>query len=97
MCRALEKAQAAKKNIFPKGSFALKAPICDPQKVICIGMNYVDHCTEQNLPVPEEPIIFSKFSSAITDPNGPVQLSEETKVSDKCLNWQSFDMLLLLL
>jgi len=44
-------------------------------------MNYVDHCTEQNLPVPVEPIIFSKFSSAITDPYGPVVKPDETDVS----------------
>ena len=44
-------------------------------------MNYVDHCTEQNIPVPKEPVIFSKFNSAITEPNGPVILSDETQVS----------------
>ena len=36
---------------------------------------------EQNYPVPEEPIIFSKFASAITGPNGPVTLPDETDVS----------------
>lgn len=41
----------------------------------------MDHCTEQNLPVPVEPIIFSKFSSAITDPYGPVVKPDETDVS----------------
>lgn len=34
-------------------------------KFICIGMNYVDHCVEQNLPVPEVPLVFSKFGSSI--------------------------------
>ncbi len=43
-------------------------------------MNYVDHCAEQNIPVPVEPIVFSKFASAITDPNGPVIMPDETKV-----------------
>jgi len=28
------------------------------EKVLCVGMNYVDHCTEQNLPIPVEPVIF---------------------------------------
>ena len=27
----------------------LKAPITDVQKVLCVGMNYVEHCTEQNM------------------------------------------------
>lgn len=68
-------------HIHRPGSFTLKAPIYDPQKLICVGMNYVDHCTEQNYPVPEEPVIFSKFASAITEPNGAVLLPEETDVS----------------
>lgn len=51
---------------------SLRAPITDPEKVICIGMNYVDHCTEQNIPVPEVPIIFNKFPSTITDPGADI-------------------------
>lgn len=38
----------------------------------CLGMNYIDHCTEQNIPVPEEPVIFNKFPSALAGPNDPV-------------------------
>lgn len=34
----------------PAAAVALKAPIYDPEKVLCVGMNYADHCTEQNLP-----------------------------------------------
>ena len=71
--------------IITPDKFTLKAPIYNPEKLICIGMNYVDHCTEQNVPVPEEPVIFSKFASAITEPNGPVVLSPLTTVSSKVL------------
>lgn len=81
MCRAA--AAASPDHILQQATFDLCAPIYNPQKLICIGMNYVDHCTEQNIPVPKEPVIFSKFSSAITEPNGPVLLTEETKVSMK--------------
>ena len=42
------------------------APILDPQKIICIGLNYRDHATEQNIPLPREPVIFSKFATALT-------------------------------
>ena len=66
--------------MFPQEEVALKAPIHNPQKVICIGMNYVDHCTEQGIPVPKEPLLFSKFPSAITDPNGQVIHPMETEV-----------------
>ena len=35
----------------------------DPEKIICVGMNYREHCTEQNFPIPTEPVIFSKFAN----------------------------------
>ena len=48
------------------------ACISKPSKFIGIGLNYKDHALEQNLPVPKEPIIFSKFTSCITGPNDPI-------------------------
>ncbi|NXG39914.1 FAHD2 protein, partial [Dromaius novaehollandiae] len=39
-----------------------------PDKVICVGLNYADHCAEQGAKLPAEPIIFSKFPSAIAGP-----------------------------
>jgi 2-keto-4-pentenoate hydratase/2-oxohepta-3-ene-1,7-dioic acid hydratase in catechol pathway/NAD(P)-dependent dehydrogenase (short-subunit alcohol dehydrogenase family) len=42
-------------------------------KFLCIGMNYVDHCTEQGIDIPTEPLVFSKFASTcIVGPNAPV-------------------------
>ena len=38
-------------------------------KFICIGMNYVDHCVEQNIDVPTVPLVFSKFGSCIVGPD----------------------------
>ena len=76
---------ATNDHILQPGTFDLHAPIYNPQKLICIGMNYVDHCTEQNIPVPTEPVIFSKFSSAITEPNGHVVLTDETQVQCVCV------------
>lgn len=69
-------------HVYPPGGVTLKAPIHNPQKVICIGMNYVDHCTEQGIPVPKEPVLFSKFPSAITDPDGVVVYPKETECLD---------------
>ncbi len=43
----------------------LKAPLQNPEKIIGIGLNYKDHCREQNVPVPEYPLVFAKFSSSI--------------------------------
>lgn len=38
-------------------------------KFICIGLNYADHAAESNLPVPDEPVVFLKATSAIVGPN----------------------------
>lgn len=85
LCRTAEKVASSSEYIFTAADCILKAPIYDPQKLLCVGMNYVDHCKEQNYPVPEEPVIFSKFASAITEPNGAVILPDETDVSKASL------------
>lgn len=65
--------QASQSSVrFAKKDIVIKAPIFDAQKVICVGMNYVDHCTEQGLPVPKEPTIFNKFPSCIASPGDPL-------------------------
>ena len=48
------------------------ACVSKPSKFIGIGLNFKDHAEEQNLPIPKEPIIFSKFTSCITGPNDPI-------------------------
>ena len=41
-------------------------------KFICIGLNYADHAAESGLPVPDEPVLFMKATSAIVGPNDEV-------------------------
>ena len=48
------------------------ACVSKPAKFIGIGLNFKDHAEEQNIPIPKEPIIFSKFTSCITGPNDPI-------------------------
>lgn len=55
-------------------SVQLLAPVGDPQKVLCIGQNYRDHCLEQNQPIPESAILFSKYATAVNDPDGVIVL-----------------------
>ena len=47
-------------------------PIDNPEKILCVGMNYREHCIEQDVPIPVEPTIFSKFNNTITKYNGDV-------------------------
>jgi len=44
------------------------APLLAPSKIIAVGLNYIDHCKEANLPVPTEPVLFSKFPNSVTGP-----------------------------
>src|SRR5712692_10100336 len=56
----------------PASNARLHAPITDPGKFICIGLNYRDHAAEANQPIPKEPPIFAKWSNAILDPGEPI-------------------------
>lgn len=63
-------------------SVRLLAPLPLPRKVVCVGLNYRDHCEENNLPVPQSPVIFSKFATAITGPDAPIVKPELTEQLD---------------
>ncbi|MFN4259722.1 MAG: fumarylacetoacetate hydrolase family protein [Gemmataceae bacterium] len=52
----------------------LLAPIPDPPKIVCIGLNYHDHAKESGAPIPKEPILFSKYATAIVGPGANIVL-----------------------
>ena len=58
------------------------APVPRPGKLICIGLNYRDHAQESNMPLPEKPVIFSKFSTAVIAPGEPVVLPATSQQVD---------------
>src|SRR5882672_5134724 len=66
----------------PAASARLHAPISDPGKFICIGLNYKDHAEEANQPIPKEPPIFAKWSNAIIDPGEPILRPRGSKQLD---------------
>ena len=51
-------------------------------KFICIGLNYADHAAESNLPIPKEPIVFMKATSAIIGPNDEVEIPRKSQKTD---------------
>ena len=53
-------------------SARLGSPIARPSKIICIGLNYADHAKETNAPLPVEPIIFMKSTTALVGPNDDI-------------------------
>uniref|UniRef100_A0A8D0FCF5 Fumarylacetoacetate hydrolase domain containing 2A n=1 Tax=Strix occidentalis caurina TaxID=311401 RepID=A0A8D0FCF5_STROC len=79
---AAQRALESGRHRVPRGTVQLLAPIGDPEKVICVGLNYHDHCLEQDLRSPQEPIIFSKFPSAIIGPFDDIIHPEESSEVD---------------
>lgn len=51
--------------VRPVSSVQLNPPITHPSKIICVGLNYADHCREQNVEPPTRPMLFVKFPSAM--------------------------------
>ncbi|MEV0109422.1 fumarylacetoacetate hydrolase family protein [Nocardia sp. NPDC050799] len=56
----------------------LGPPVPRPRQVFAIGLNYTRHAHESGLPVPTQPLVFTKFPSAITGPAGEIVLSGPT-------------------
>lgn len=60
----------------------LGAPICRPSKIVCIGLNYADHAKETGAPLPKEPVIFLKATSAITGPFDDIIIPRSSTKTD---------------
>jgi 2-keto-4-pentenoate hydratase/2-oxohepta-3-ene-1,7-dioic acid hydratase in catechol pathway len=65
-------ASRAEGTVFDLDAVTLRAPISNPQKIIAVGLNYQDHCEENDLEPPEHPILFAKLPSAIIGLDEPI-------------------------
>jgi len=82
----LAKIKAADPSKLPVLDSKLRIGPCvgNVGKFICVGLNYADHAAESNMPIPSEPILFMKATSAIIGPNDTVVVP---KNSTKC-DWE---------
>jgi len=55
-------------DAIPLTEVELRAPIADPGKIVCVGLNYRDHAAESGIDVPDEPILFPKFANSVVGP-----------------------------
>lgn len=82
----LAKLEEALKNntSFPEVSndIRLGSPVARPSKIICIGLNYVDHCEETGAAIPEEPIIFFKSTTSLCGPNDNLIIPKNSDKTD---------------
>lgn len=60
----------------------LGPPVARPSKIICIGLNYVDHCRETNAPIPAEPIIFFKSTTSLCGPDDDLIIPKNSTKTD---------------
>lgn len=89
VARRVATKKAAKESGVALGDVKLLAPITNPNKVIAIGLNYLDHIRESNAQTPKIPIMFTKYTSAIIgdgdaihwDPNETAKVDWEVELA----------------
>jgi 2-keto-4-pentenoate hydratase/2-oxohepta-3-ene-1,7-dioic acid hydratase in catechol pathway len=60
----------------------LLPPIPDPPKIVCLGLNYRDHAAETNAPIPRDPVLFSKYATALVGHGDAIVLPPVSKEVD---------------
>jgi 2-keto-4-pentenoate hydratase/2-oxohepta-3-ene-1,7-dioic acid hydratase in catechol pathway len=60
----------------------LRAPVPRPGKLVCVGLNYRDHAAESKVPVPEHPVLFSKFTTSVIASGDPIVLPVSSEKVD---------------
>ena len=81
----IEKLKGLLKGNLPSIDIAGKrvgAPVARPWKVIGIGLNYADHAKESNMPIPPEPVVFTKASNTVIGPYDTVLIPRLSKKTD---------------
>lgn len=70
---AVEHATETGNGVYDLADVDPSAPVRDPSKVVCVGLNYVDHAEEGDNPIPDEPVLFSKFPTSVNGPGGTIE------------------------
>ena len=65
-----------------KAGVRLGSPFTRPSKIICVGLNYTKHAFESNMPLPKEPILFFKSTTALCGPNDGLTIPRESVKTD---------------
>ncbi len=60
----------------------LGSPVAKPSKIVCIGLNYMDHAKETGAAIPAEPILFLKSTTALTGPNDNIIIPKNSQKTD---------------
>ena len=81
---AIAKLQKLKTDKLPlvRGKPRFGCPVASVGKFIAIGLNYADHAAESGMPIPKEPVVFTKAISSIQGPSDPVMLPKNSVKGD---------------
>jgi 2,4-diketo-3-deoxy-L-fuconate hydrolase len=74
--------QVAAGRVLPLAGERMGSPIARPQQVVCIGLNYADHAAESGMPIPDEPIVFTKAPNTVIGPNDDVIIPRGSSKTD---------------
>jgi 2-keto-4-pentenoate hydratase/2-oxohepta-3-ene-1,7-dioic acid hydratase in catechol pathway len=82
--KALAKLAKLKTDTLPlvRGRPRMGCPVAGVGKFLAIGLNYADHAAEAGMPLPKEPILFTKAISCIQGPDDDVMLPKGSKKTD---------------
>jgi 2-keto-4-pentenoate hydratase/2-oxohepta-3-ene-1,7-dioic acid hydratase in catechol pathway len=68
--------------ILPEDTITYAPVITNPEKIICVGLNYIDHAKESNMDIPDSPVLFSKFNSALAGHLETIEIPADAKHID---------------
>ncbi len=66
--------EASEQQFVSLDAVQVGAPVPDPDKIICLGLNYADHAAESNMALPKHPILFPKYRNSLIGPTDPIVL-----------------------
>ena len=78
----IDKLSEASETIQPVADAVLRAPVPEPEKIICIGLNYADHAAESGAEIPPEPVVFNKFPTALRANGENIELPPQSNSVD---------------
>ena len=74
LARKVRDSDAGAPNLLQSTDVELGPPVPDPDKIICIGVNYADHASEAGLAQTDVPLFFAKFRNSLTGPTSPIRI-----------------------
>jgi len=74
--------EGSKDNFLSEGELNFAPVITDPEKIICVGLNYINHAKESKMDIPTSPILFSKFNNALAAHGEKVKIPQSAEQMD---------------